>query len=282
MSSKHRGVLGQLGLVVLVVSGAALPAGAAGLTETAAAPPIGLDAQPGVQPGGEVRIGGAACTLNFLFRGGDGHRYIGTAGHCIVGGDEPVTAGEGDPKADDGSTGPSAKERVWAPGKGPEATDRDDKRIGEFAYAVLDDPKDFALIRLDKDVEASPEMAHFGGPTGINSDITSEMVTLQFYGYGLGFGSVIPARTMFATGLPDPDHVYAIGAAAPGDSGAGVISDDGRAVGVLVTGGVHTGTSNSSEQPVPEFGDIGLTRLAPQMVRAAEILGFSIDLVTAG
>jgi SAM-dependent MidA family methyltransferase len=40
-------------------------------------------------------------------------------------------------------------------------------RIGEFAYAILQDPKDFALIRLDPGVAANPQMCHFGGPTGV-------------------------------------------------------------------------------------------------------------------
>ena len=60
--------------------------------------------------------------------------------------------------------------RPWAAGSGPVARDGNGNRIGEFAYAILQEPKDFALIRLDSGVAASPQMCHFGGPTGTNSD----------------------------------------------------------------------------------------------------------------
>ena len=80
---------------------------------------------------------------------------MGTAGHCILG-ESPV--------------GGDVGEESWAPGTGPVASDADGNRIGEFAYAILQDPKDFAVIRLDAGVEASPQMCHFGGPTGTNTD----------------------------------------------------------------------------------------------------------------
>jgi hypothetical protein len=242
--------------------------------------PFGIDAQPGVQPGGPLSSKGGFCTMNFLFEASDGTRYIGTAGHCILGGGVEVPGREPEEPEEDKSTGPSATERVWAPGDGPEVKGTQDQvRIGEFAYAVLEGRRDFALIRLDPDVEASPEMAHFGGPTGINEDLTDDPVVLEFYGQSPGLGTLVPARTMIAVNMPNPDEVYANGPGAPGDSGSGVISADGRAVGVLVTGGIHTG---SREDGPMEFGVIGLTRIGPQMRRAAEVLGVGLELVTAG
>src|SRR5256885_17113520 len=50
-----------------------------------AAAPVGTGTCPGVRPGAIVRSHVGQCTLNFLFVGSDGSRYIGTAGHCILG-----------------------------------------------------------------------------------------------------------------------------------------------------------------------------------------------------
>jgi hypothetical protein len=228
------------------------------------ATPIGTGTCPGVRPGAVVQSEAGQCTFNFLFTGSDGNRYMGTAGHCILG-ESPI--------------GGDVGEESWAPGTGPEATDADGNRIGEFAYAILEDPKDFALIRLDSGVEASAQMCHFGGPTGTNADQPSGLVVLQHFGNGIGIGSVLPARSHVALGMPDPDHVFANGIAAPGDSGSGVISEDGRAVGVLVTVGIHTGSIGTSGV---DAGVVGLTRIPPQEARAEQVLGTTLTLQTAG
>jgi hypothetical protein len=229
----------------------------------AAAPPVGTGPCPGVRPGAIVNSDVGQCTFNFLFQGSDGRRYIGTAGHCILG-ESPI--------------GGDVGEESWAPGTGPEARDANDQRIGEFAYAILQDPKDFALIRLDAGVAASPQMCHFGGPTGVNADMPSSPVVLEHYGNGIAIGSVVPARTALAIGMPDPDHVFAQGVIAPGDSGSGIISDDGRAVGVIVTVGLH---SSSIGTGGVDAGVMGITRLAPQVARAQQALGLSLTLQTA-
>lgn len=229
------------------------------------AAPAGVGTCPGVRPGGIVNSSAGQCTLNFLFQGGDGNRYIGTAGHCVL--EAPAIGGQ-------------AGEESWAPGAGPEATDGDGARIGEWAYAILEDPKDFSLIRLDPGVASNPQMCHFGGPTGINSDTPGldSPTVLQLFGNGLGIGTVLPARSMVALGMPDPDHVYAQGLVVPGDSGSGVISDDGRAIGVAVTTGVHSSSVGSSGI---DAGEVGITRLAPQVARASSVLGIAITLLTA-
>lgn len=235
----------------------------------AGASPVATGTCPGVRPGARVVSDKGMCTFNFLFAGGNGERYMGTAGHCIA---ESGPVGEAD-----------AGESSWEKGKGPVARDSEGKRIGEFAYAVLAAPKDFALIRLDRDVEASPEMCHFGGPTGIYDGVTEEPepVVLQYFGMGLGIGNVLPARSALAVGIPDTDHVRAAGLAIPGDSGSGVISSDGRAVGVLVTVGVHFGDGGVGQSGA-DAGTIGITRLVPQVKRAEEVLDTALTLVTAG
>ena len=230
-----------------------------------AAAPLGTGTCPGVRPGAIVLTDVGQCTLNFLFQGSDGSRYIGTAGHCILGA-SPF--------------GGDVGEVAWAPGTGPVARDASGNPIGEFAYAILQDPKDFSLIRLDPLVEASAAMCDFGGPTAVNDDRPglTELVVLNWFGNGVGVGAVLPARSAVAAGMPSPDHVFAQGAAAPGDSGSGVISSDGRAVGVLVTVGVHTASVGSGGL---DAGMIGMTRLTPQLQRAGQVLGVDLVLQTA-
>jgi hypothetical protein len=226
--------------------------------------PVGVGDCPGVRPGGVVRTDIGVCTMNFLFRAPGGVRYIGTAGHCILGA---------------GPIGKDGGEKFWPGASGPVAKDGEDKRIGTFAFAVLTDPMDFALIRLDKDVEASPEMCYFGGPKGVNDDEKGDITVVHYWGNGIGAGATVPARSGVALGLPHKDHVYATGLAVPGDSGSGVISDDGRALGVLVTTGIHGfGFSDNGV----DFGTMGITRLSPQLVHASRAMGVPLELVSAG
>ena len=113
------------------------------LIEVAAAAPVGVTACPGVRPGGIVNSDVGQCTFKFVFAGSDGRTYIGTAGHCILGA-SPF--------------GGDVGEMSWAPGTGPVASDAGGSRIGEFAYAILLDPKDFSLIRVDPGIPVSPQV----------------------------------------------------------------------------------------------------------------------------
>jgi hypothetical protein len=236
----------------------------------AATAPVGTGTCPGVRPGGRLvtKVGG--CTFNFLFRAPDGTRYIGTAGHCV------------------GSGAAWPQEKVWARGSGPEAQGADGQRIGEFAYSVMHSPKDFALIRLDPGVAASPEMCYFGGPRGLYTANTTDPVVLHYYGNAVAIGTVLPARSGVALGTPNPDHVYAAGLALPGDSGSGVMTADGLALGVLVTTGLHGygfkpgpfDTPSPKKEESDDFGTMGITRLGPQLARASEQLGVPLELVT--
>lgn len=257
----------------LAVLGSLAPSGATAFTiggarcnliEVPTAAPVGSGTCPGVRPGALVQSDAGLCSFNFLFQGADGRRYMGTAGHCILG-DGPVG-------------GADAGERSWAPGTGPVARDSEGKRVGEFAYAVLQDPKDFALIRLDANVPASPQMCHFGGPTGTNADLTSTPTLLHHYGNGVGAGKVLPARSALALGMADPDRVLVTGLVVPGDSGSGIVSTDGRAVGVLVALGIGLGTLGTNGL---DAGPVVVTRIAPQEARAEQVLGTALTLQRA-
>jgi hypothetical protein len=268
------------------VSCSPVPVAVAVATDSA---PVGGGPCPGVRPGGRVLTSIGDCTLNFLFRAPDDTRYIGTAGHCVDPG--PTSNEESNPD------GRARIERVWPLGSGPVATDSDGQRIGEFAYAVVRPSKDFALIRLDPGVKASPEMCHFGSPHGLSTTDFDRAIVLHYYGSGAGVGDVAPARSAVALGTPDPDHIYAVGLAVPGDSGAGVMTADGLAIGALVTTGFHGlgfqwRDPDDTPYPSPKLpradgisadaGTIGITRLGPQLAGASEKLGLSLELVTAG
>lgn len=256
--------LGGVPCCTLIQVPAASPASTASISAMAAAA-AGTETCPGVRPGATVLTDVGQCTLNFLFQGSDGRRYIGTAGHCILG-SSPI--------------GGDAGEKSWAAGTGPAARDSGGNRIGEFAYAILQDPKDFSLIRLDPQAQASAGMCHFGGPTAINDDRPglTQPVVLEWFGNGIVAGSTVPARSAIAAGMPSPDHVFAQGAATPGDSGSGVISSDGRAVGALVTVGVHAGSIGLTGG---DAGLVGITRLSPQVERAQQVLGTNLVLQSA-
>ena len=172
---------------------------------------------------------------------------MGTAGHCIV---------------DQGE-----QEHVWQAGAGPQARDGNDRRIGEFAYAVNSSTRDFALIRLDPEVVANPQMCHFGGPTGLNDpNFNQSPGVIQHFGQGLVLGQTVSARSGVGH-RTDPNWQLATTAAIFGDSGSGVETEDGRAMGVLVA--------------ISPLG-IVITRLAPQMEPAREALGLeSLELQTA-
>jgi hypothetical protein len=196
---------------------------------------------------------GGRCTVNFLFRGSDGERYAGTAGHCTLEGNGEIT---------------------YRSGSGPAVEHPGGDRIGEIAYAILGSERDFALIRLDEGVKAKAQMCFFGGPTGWYRDRSPDAVALNYYGNGTAIGNasvvdqpVAPARTAIASNTLDPDVVSAWGVTTPGDSGAGVVDESSKeAVGVLV--GIDS-------------DGLLITRIGPQVAGAERALGVTLTLRTA-
>jgi outer membrane protein assembly factor BamB len=213
------------------------------------APPsaVGVTVCSGVRPGALVYFPASfvLCTLNFLFEGDDGERYIGTAGHCALG--------------EDGS-------KVFAEG---EVADVDGMPVGKVAYASLGPEHDFALIRLNHGVPATPDMMHFGGPTGLYTDRSTMPVVVHHYGHGVGTGAQTPARSGVAPNTFNARVVHAFATGTFGDSGSGVIDDAGRAVGLLVTLGAGV------------TGNNGIERLDYELPFAESALGTALTLQTA-
>lgn len=238
------------------------------LIEMPTAAPFGVTSCPGVRPGSVIDAGVGLCSLNFMFTDPTGQRYMGTAGHCLL-----ATTPIG---------GVDVGEAVFSPGAGPVARDTAGRRIGEFAYAVLEDPKDFALVRLDPSVEANPQVCGFGGPTGVNTENPGLLspTVLSSFGNPLGLGTGVTAKTFVALGMPSDDHVFATGVVLPGDSGGPVIDAAGRAVGVVISVGLHVANPLPTLEGL-DAGLVGITRIAPQIERAEAVLGTDLDLVEA-
>ena len=215
--------------------------------------PFGTTACPGVRPGAAVISELMNCTLNFVVIGRNAElkitrHFIGTAGHCIL--------------EQDGT-------KKWAGGAGPIARDSTGNEIGRFVYARRTTTQDFALIELASGVTANPQMCHFGGPMGIDSGQRNEYTPVGYYGQGFIYQSSAPARTGLMRSLTDPDQLYFDGPSSLGDSGAGVIGPDARALGIIVS---LTATVS---------GTVRLDRLRPLLDSAGNSLNLTMSVVTA-
>jgi hypothetical protein len=238
---------------------AAVPAHAAspaphGCRTVLAAGPVGTSACPGVRPGALYSAdNGNGCSMSFIFRGSDRAYYAASAGHCIW-----ATS----------NIGPAAgKEAKWGPGTGMIARDSNNQEIGRFAYGIWNDTRDFSLIRLDAGVHPTAAMCYFGGPTSMYTAHSAGMVFLKHFGNGLLFGDTIPARTAFTPDTTDPYYVYAYAAALPGDSGSGVMTADGQAIGTLVD--------------LYLDGTTGITRLDTSVAKAQQFMKIRLTLQRA-
>lgn len=218
--------------------------------------PVGTGGCPGVRPGAVLHSGTETCTFGFLFRGSDGRRYAATAGHCAF---------SPDPARDPGRT------QTWKAGTGPVVTGADGRQVGRFAYATMSGQfKDFALVRLDAGVASDPQMCHFGGPTGITTNVSGDATEVHHYGQGVGVAEVAPARTGDAVlGLYRADYVYFYGAASEGDSGSPVTDPDGAAVGIL------------TDLTTPFTGNVGVNRLTAHLAAAGAALRIRLSLLAA-
>lgn len=232
-----------------------LTAAAAVLTVAVAPAAAGT---PRTGPGDPVTIAGGVggCTLGFLFRGSDNARYMSTAGHCLLG----ETQGR----------------RTWRAATGPEASTPAGK-IGHVVFAenvpteAGDDYFDFALIRLDEAVRATPELKSYGVPTGVNDSRHDGPVVLRMTGQGTGVSLVASEREVVAPTLEHPDHVYAHGPVLFGDSGAPVIDEHGAAVGTVLGAGSIPYSVGVGSVEVGHDGALNRIGRLPTVLRHASI-----------
>lgn len=261
---------------LLLIAALSVPAaGKAPAAPCSSAGPAGIGTTcTGVGPGTFISVdSGGGCTLGFVLRGSDGATYVETAGHCAV----PIGSGA----------------RVWRPGLGPAVRlsspygevsgSSGSQLVGRVVYAVREpndvDEVDFAVIRFEKGIKPYTSVPHYGGPTGLNVATTTQPQLLNLFGRPPALGDTIPARPLLAHGLAHPEHAFATGIAAPGDSGGPVLDEQGRAVGVLLGAGgnrVTAGTTGAGDSH--GGGTVRILRLGPALARAERALGIRLTL----
>ncbi len=182
-----------------------------------------------IRPGVQVAAGGSQCTSNFVFRTPDNATlYLGLAAHCVD------TIKIGDPVTIGGQHGTLA----YSSWKAQNLTDCDG---GASAGCV----NDFSLIELkpgDRN-KIHPAMLHFGGPVALR-DAAELRLGDKLLSYGnsdtrspLGLPPVDPTNWHEGVVVSPPsgaEFKAVMPGKIPGDSGSGVMSKDGKAVGVFV------------------------------------------------
>lgn len=212
------------------------------LTTGAAAAPDGgwADADAAtIHPGVQVVTDGAGqCTANFVFSDGS-DVFIGMAAHCAGTGAATDTNG-----CDAGSLPLGTSVDIqgadqpgtlvyssWLAMQAANETDPDACAYNDFAIVEVD-PADHGRV--------NPSIPVFGGPAGTDTD--GAPFGSQVYTYGnsslrLGLTQLSPhvGTSLGTSGGGWTTTVYTVTPGLPGDSGSAVLSQDGEALGVLVT-----------------------------------------------
>lgn len=203
-------------------------------------PPWASPEEASVRPGAVVETPTGSCTSNFVFTTPDNATVlVGVAAHCFA---ESPDAGDGC-DADTGPLEPGVDARVAGASKPgtlvysswwtmQDANETSDEvcRYNDFALVVLDDA-DRASV--------SPAVEAFGGPTGLASaGDASSLDKVLFFGSSptRPEGEATQANEGYLVGADGwRATMYAATPGVPGDSGSGVLTRDGQALGVLST-----------------------------------------------
>lgn len=225
----------------------------------AATPPGGwADAgTASIHPGVQTVTAGGQCTANFVFTNGT-DVLLGQAAHCASTGQATDTNGceadslpLGTPVDVQGADHPG--ELVYSSWLTMQQQDETDP--GACAF------NDFALVRIDVNDhdKVNPSVPVFGGPRGIDGD--GAALGEQVYTYGnsslrLGLTQLSPhvGTSLGTSGDGWNTAIYTVTPGLPGDSGSAVVSQDGEALGILVTLAL-----------APAAGSNGVTSLGPAL-----------------
>jgi len=256
------GALAAAALATAVVT--AQPAAAAGARSGLS--PRAAWAQAGsatIHPGTMMYTAGAQCTGDFVFADAANNTYLGYAAHC---------AGTGSATDTNGCQSDSVPlgTRVDLTNDGNLLSEGTVVGHGTLAYSSwiterrlsTSDPNtcaynDLALVRIDAgDVsKVNPSVPFWGGPTGIDNDGTATGDRVWTYGNSSLRGGLSPLSPHTGVSLGDDaadggwSHpLYTVSPGIPGDSGSGLMSQGGKAVGVLSTLGLA---------PLPASNNIG-------------------------
>lgn len=230
-----------------------------------------------IRPGVQMFADGSQCTSNFVFLDPwNTTVYLGFAAHCVADGESTATDGcdpanepfdAGTPVEITGASKPGTLVySSWTAMQDAGETDPDTCAYNDFAVVRLH-PDDFGL--------AHPAMLGFGGPTGLADPTSVDMgdKVLTYGATGLRPRvDVTDAREGYVIGQTQSGWsttAYIASPGLPGDSGSGVLTGDGLALGILVTVGL-----------APYTGSNGVTSLLDAMLYAADH-GLPLRLGTA-
>ena len=186
-----------------------------------------------IRPGARVVAAHLACTANFLFRSPDNRSlYLGVASHCF--GLDPAEAVD----------------------VGTPVTIAGIRNAGTVAYSGWAhdeaDDNDFGLVLLSNSpavrARVSPAMLYYGGPTQMGATVDVESGDLVMtYGNSVQRDEDDPENPREGYVVREDSGLFAVlteQGGVPGDSGSGLMTFDGQAVGILSTGVVPDVTSS--------------------------------------
>lgn len=213
-----------------------------------------------IRPGNQVVTGGSQCTSNFVFTNGN-DVLIGMAAHCAgttseVNGCKNPSLPLGTPVSIEGAAAKGTL--VYSSWATMQAVHEPNTNACNF--------NDFALVKINAaDVPfVNPTVPHWGGPTGVATEIPGNLKPVFTYGNSslrLGLTPLSPKRGWslgaIQGGAGWTFQTYTITPGIPGDSGSGFMNKAGQAVGVL-----------STLQTRPLIGSNGVGNLNFEMIYA--------------
>ncbi len=225
---KHRLLIlvafAALMLLVTPVTATAAPAWAPAATAT-------------IRPGAATLTGHAICTANFVFSDSAGNVYLGQAAHCSSNNDAGSLDGclndslpLGTPVRIAGASRPGTLVyNSWIAMDERRETDFNQCQYNDFALVKLD-AADYGLV--------NPSLRFTGGPTGLVQNVVNDS---RVFGFGshISDAAIQPhakSGRSLRQGGGGLAHVVQLGPPGiSGDSGSGLVDEQGRAFGVLST-----------------------------------------------
>ncbi|MEJ8281440.1 serine protease [Pseudonocardia spirodelae] len=289
----RRRIAGIAAAAGIAVTAALTAPAAAG---TAVAAPVAAPAGaigPGVQIATPVTGGAELCTANFLYTpaaGQDGHEdghgaehqsapsgtlYLGAAAHCMAGEDAMSSV--------DGCREPVMPEGIEVGIRGRDGRNYTG-RVAYNSWAVMQDRgerdpqlclyNDLSLIRLPPEAAAvaDPTVPGFGGPTGLDTDGTTEGE--KVYSFQPNQLVATPYKQGLSLGQPEGPRTHVVATTppgVPGDSGSGYLDARGRAFGLLSSLMLPTNTNGVTDVAralayAAEHGEVGRLDVVPGRV----------------
>jgi hypothetical protein len=208
-------------------------------TASAAAPTWAPAGQATVHPGVMTNTdGGGECTSNFIFYNAT-DVFIGQAAHCAGTGAPTETSGctaGTKPLGTPVTIGGASKPGTLVYSSWITMAKRGEKDANTCDY------NDFALVKIDRaDAgKVNPSVPFFGGPTGISTSPTKLGDPILTYGNSplrAGVSALSPKKgySLGDEGDGWSHTCYTATPGVPGDSGSAVLTNDGKALGVLTS-----------------------------------------------